>query len=141
MKDVENLFKRLGTNSEYKDFGTKVIDDVRQKWPLLENVSESEKARMGSPLKASAEAAHAAVHSAEKLASPSNPVKPTLPEPESKLPVRSFLSKKRPAQESAREIFKSIGKSPRLKPPGEEESAPKAKTLFGGNKLKSGKKI
>lgn len=140
MKDVENLFKRLGTNSDYKDFGTKVIDDVRQKWPLLDNVSESEKTRLGPPLKATAEAALLAVQP-EKLVSPSNPAKPTLPEPESKLPVRSFLSKKRPAQESAREIFKSIGKSPRLTPSVTDGQAPKAKALFGGGKLKGGNKV
>lgn len=139
MKDVENLFKRLGTSSEYKDFGSKVLDDVRQKWPLLQNVSEAEKSRIPTHAKSDAETVPQSPK-AEIAKAVDSLVRSTLIETEGKLPVRSFLSKKRPSQESAREIFKSIGKSPRLAPSNDEFSS-RAKGLFDGSKLKGAKKI
>ena len=140
MKDVENLFKRLGTNSEYQDFGSRVLDDVRQKWPLLEDVSDAEKARALPALKASVPESRPEQPLADSVHAAHNLVKAKPAEPESKVPVRSFLSKKRPSQESAREVFKLLGKSPRLSPMDDAKPEPKAKDLFAGSKLNRSKK-
>lgn len=134
MKDVENLFKRLGTRSEYKDFGTGVLDDVRKKWPLLSDVSDAERVRSRQAVP------NAPAPSADFM---KEPVQATgkLAEAESKLPVRAFVSRKGAQQESVRDLFKTIGKSPRLTPASSADQAPgRPKTLFDGSKLNLGKK-
>ncbi|MCR2747877.1 hypothetical protein [Limnobacter parvus] len=139
MKDVENLFKRLGTKSDYQDFGSKVLDDVRQKWPLLDDVSTAEKLRKPSNISTSIENITAKAEPAPALPM-SEVARPQGAEQESRLPVRAFVSRKAPVQESVREIFKSIGKSQRLTPAKESDPAAKPKTLFDGTQLNSGKK-
>lgn len=139
MKDVENLFKRLGTKSDYQDFGSKVLDDVRQKWPLLDDVSTAEKLR--KPVTQKAIPVEPVAQFAPEVSLPSSEVdKPSPAKPEARLPVRAFVSRKAPAQESVREIFKTIGKSQRLSPAQDVEPKTKPKSLFGGTQLNNGKK-
>lgn len=159
MKDVENLFQRLGTRSDYKDFGSKMLDDVRGKWPLLNDVSESEKMRQQV-----AGLTRATVESTLPEALVADTLSADMPQPaaanvqamefkaevqEQKLPVRAFVSKKPQPASSVRDIFKSIGKSGRLgSDTGSEPTqalvpaaVPKGRSLFASNKPKDGNKV
>lgn len=160
MKDVENLFQRLGTRSDYKDFGSKMLDDVRSKWPLLNDVSESEKLRHTASdttlLPVTANFADAQVLDADKSAQSPQAVFAKVQamefkaEPQDqKLPVRAFVSRKSQPASSVRDIFKSIGKSGRLSSPDAAQevnqaaiptAAPKGRSLFSSARHKDGNK-
>ncbi|BET26742.1 hypothetical protein EV673_0138 [Limnobacter thiooxidans] len=161
MKDVENLFQRLGTRSDYKDFGSKMLDDVRSKWPLLNDVSESEKLRhqasgaMLVPVVAHlADAqvldANTSGQSPQAVIAKVDSMEFKAQAPEQKLPVRAFVSRKPQPASSVRDIFKSIGKSGRLSSPETAQevnqaavsaTVPKGRSLFASNKPKDGNKV
>lgn len=153
MKDVENLFERLGTRSDYKDFGSKMLDDVRLKWPLLNDVSESEKQWRDSttatrPVLPVAELPDMSLMNAMPAALPHPVVADTQgvefkeESRDQKLPVRAFVSKKPQPASSVRDIFKSIGKPARLSTEVNLDASPAvvSATASKGHSLFSGKK-
>lgn len=116
MKDVENLFKRLGTKAEYQEYGGKLVQDVRQRWPLVDDVTKAEANRLAlrevkAPDPSTFQLAQIDRAQPEDRATPAGVAKAVTISP-AKLPVKASVTKRPTADLTVRQFFKASGGAP-----------------------------